>query len=581
VALALAGYAWERAPVERNEAVARFELTLVGDPSGASEPLSSIAMSPDGRTIAFVATSERQIFLRRLDDVQVTPVPSTGGAYSLAFSPDGNSIAFVTRSKGVRVVRLADHAITSLVDSPGGENITAAWFGDDQIVLTSPDPEDPTRVILARIPATGGQRRRLCRPNEATGEHSQLFPYPLHGRDIVLYTSVGVNGAADLRLADVRLAVCDTKRGTTRLLGESGREIVGVLENRLIFVRSDGTLMGVPFDERSALLRGAPTRLVDGVQLNFARAAVALSATGTLAYVTGSPSSQLVLVSGESTPTPLGVERRAFRHPRVSPDGRRIAVDITGKDNIDVWVYDTVSRTVTRLTSDSNNARPEWTPDGRRVVFISDRDANRFAIWWQLADGSGGAEKVFASANPIREVIPTPDGQALVFREDHPERQRDIYLLPLTGRRSPVPILTTEADELMPRLSPDGRWLAYQSDESGRPEIYLRSFPGPGARVQVSANGGTEPMWARDGRRLFYRSNRSVIAASLQMLRQAAPDVTARDVVADGDYLQSPYDQQYDVTPDGRTLLMLTSSANGARFVVVLNWLRELRAKVQ
>jgi serine/threonine-protein kinase len=547
----------------------------VDGPSGASGPLSSIALSPDGRTIAFVATSERQIFLRRLDDLQITPVPGTGGTYSLAFSPDGNAIAFVTRSK-FRVLRLADLAITSLLDSPGGENVAAAWLRDDEIVLTIDDPEDLSRVILARMPAAGGPRRRLCRSNGAMGERHQEFPYPLRGRDIVLYTSVRDNASADFRLA-----VCDTNSGTTRLLGEPGREVVGVLEDRLIFVRSDGTLMGVPFDERRVRLRGKPTRLVDGVQMGFTRAAAALSRTGALAYVTGSPASRPVLVSKDSTPRALPVEGRTFGHPRFSPDGRRIAFDIMDAGKYDVWVYDTAARTVTRLTSNGNNARAEWTPDGRRVIFISDREANRFAIWWQPADGSGGAEEVFASAYPIREVVPTPDGQALVFREDHRERQRDIYLLPLRGRRSPVPLLASEADELMPRLSPDGHWLAYQSDESGRPEVYLRAFPGPGARVQVSADGGTEPMWARDGRRLFYRSGRSVIAASLQASSQAAPSVTARDVVANGDYLQSPYYQEYDVTPDGRKLLMLTSSANGARFVVVLNWLRELRAKVQ
>jgi len=567
-----AGWGWARRPVPNDAPVGRFNLALPGEPRPAPDP-TTLAVAPDGRTIAFVslAAGTRQLFLRRLDDMTTRVVPGIVNAYDVAFSPDAKSLAFVSDAR-LRTVRLADGAVTPLSDVSDSYGI--AWSEDGSIIFTKPE-RGRWATALWRIPETGGEPRVLC-PVDAATERGQWSPYPLPGRDVVLYTSVGRAGSTNLRLA-----VCDTRTGATRLLGVPGVQVVGLLDGQLIYVRADGKLMGVPFDARAASVQGVPTQLVDSLRVEVTRAPVALSPNGTLAYLSGSALSQPVLVDAANVPRPITEERRVFWHPRFSPDGRHIAFDVAGPQSTDIWLYDVASRTFTRATTKGYNDRPEWSRDGKRVVFLSDQAQRGYGIWWQPIDRSTPAEEVFSGPNTIREVVATPDGKSLVFREDHPERRRDLYLLPLDAKRTPVPLVVTDADELMPRVSPGGRWLAYQSDESGQAEVYVRPFMGTGGRVQVSANGGREPLWSRDGTRVLYRQGRQVIGAVLDTTSGPTPSVTTRSVVAEGDFLSHPFHQNYDVAPDGLSLLMLAPVADDSRFVVVLNWGRELQARTR
>jgi Tol biopolymer transport system component len=241
-------------------------------------------------------------------------------------------------------------------------------------------------------------------------------------------------------------------------------------------------------------------------------------------------------------------------------------------------VYDIAAGTLARLTSEAANFRPEWTPDGRRVVFVSDR-SGEIGIWWRLADGSAPPRKVFESRDDGQEVVVAPDGAVLVYRLNQTGGSYGIRFDSLGDMSNPAPFVSSPSThELMASVSPDGRWLAHVSDETGAMEVYVRPFPGPGARYLVSAGGGSEPHWAPDGHRLFYRNGRQMLAARVTTV--PAFSVTGREVLFEGSYATSANHRNYDVAPDGRGFLMLQPDA-AAAVVVVLNWVTELRARIR
>ena len=315
---------------------------------------------------------------------------------------------------------------------------------------------------------------------------------------------------------------------------------------------------------------------MDSVAVAVNIAAAAVSGNGALAYVRSGGMSQVMSVDERGVARVLLEERRAYSHPRLSPDGRRIAFDVGRTQGSDIWVYDLSSRAFDKVTNAGVSDRPEWTPDGKKLLYSSNRQDGHYALWWQLADGSAPAELIYSAGDGIREGVATPDGQAVIYRVDTPRTNRDVFLLPLTGARTPVPLLTSPADELMPRVSPDGKWLAYVSDESGMSEVYVRPLSG-GGRVTVSVGGGMEPLWSPDGRRIFYRSGPALAAASITTSPSLA--VTATQTLFQGDYEAHPYHPNFDVGHDGKSFIMLKSAEDERRLVLVLNWVQELRQK--
>jgi Tol biopolymer transport system component len=320
-------------------------------------------------------------------------------------------------------------------------------------------------------------------------------------------------------------------------------------------------------------------QLVENVAINnstgLARAALS---RGTLFYQRGSPLSQVVLVGpGGTTRTLLG-DRRDYAFPRLSPDGRRLAVTVGTSDHRDVWLLELGSGTLTRLTTEgTTNERPEWTPDGSRVLYRSDRET-RTAIWWRPADLSARATPLLmAEGLDVFEAVVSPDSRYVVYQLD--TLGADIYSRALAGDTAPHPIATSSAAiETMPRLSPDGRWVAFITDESGRSEVVVQPFPGPGGRVQVSVTGGTEPVWSRDGHRLFYRGDGVLMAAAVRpgpTFVVAARDTVLRDTYV---FAGNPH-ANYDVMPDGSHFIFLQGAGVG-EMVVVSNWESVLRARM-
>ncbi len=345
--------------------------------------------------------------------------------------------------------------------------------------------------------------------------------------------------------------------------------------------------MAVPFDPQRLTATGEAVPVVEGVLQSpiTGAAQYSISATGSLVYVPGgirSAQSKLVWVSRNGAEQPLVAPGRSYMFPKLSPDGRRLAVNIVEQET-QVWVHDLSRETLTRLTFEgTTNAAPVWTPDGKRIAFQSNKEGPQ-NIFWQMADGSGGLERLTTSQYLNAAVSWSPDGQLLAFLEINPTTQRDIWVLRLSDRKA-QPFLQTRFNETAPRFSPDGRWLAYISDESGRFEIYVQPYPGPGGKWQISTEGGTEPMWNPNGRELFYRSGDKMMAVDIAS--QPSFSAGTPRMLFEGRYETPivPIDN-YDVSLDGQRFLMLKPSeqaqAAPTQINVVLNWFEELKRRVR
>ena len=350
--------------------------------------------------------------------------------------------------------------------------------------------------------------------------------------------------------------------------------------------------MAVPFDPQRLEVTGTAAPVVEGVLQSPVNGAAqySFSITGSLVYVPGgiqSALSRLVWVNRTGAEQPLAAPMRAYQFPRLSPDGRRVAVNIA-EQATQLWLYDLPREALTRFTFEGNtNLNPTWTPDGKRITFNSNKEGAT-NIFWQLADGSGGLERLTTSEYLQGPSSWSPDGQLLAFIEINPTTGYDIWVLrmgdPSAGSgqvRKAQPFLRTPFLESAPRFSPDGRWLAYISDESGHREIYVQPYPGPGGKWQISTEGGTEPVWNPNGRELFYRSGDKMMAVDIAT--QPGFAVGKPRMLFEGPYVPATV-TFYDVTPDGQRFLMLKPSeqapAAPTQINVVLNWFEELKQKV-
>ncbi len=341
--------------------------------------------------------------------------------------------------------------------------------------------------------------------------------------------------------------------------------------------------MVVPFDLAALEVTGDSVPVVQGVRQNAPGGAVdyGISDNGTLVYVpstsTAGLNRTLVWVDREGLATPLIEDRQAYRRPRLSPDGQRVAVEVQSVANSDIWIYDIGRGTRMRLTVEGTNQSPVWTPDGTRVTFSSNRDGPP-DLYWKPADGSGQAE-LLLNMNSQNNLVPSswsPDGESLAFYNAN--GPGDIWALPREGDASTF--VATAFDERSPMFSPDGRWLAYVSNESGRDEVYVQPYPGPGGKWPISTEGGTEPRWSADGRELFYRLGDKMMVVEVRS--EPAFSSERPQLVFEVPYLRDQFGtSNYDISPDGQRFLMIKEEGGQqAQINVVLNWFEELKRLV-
>ena len=556
---------WKRANRPDDSTVLRFQLVLpkeqlFNDALGGT----LLAISPRGDRIAYVAntptSSGSVLWLRSAEEIGVKQLLNRGDAIRTpCFSPDGMWVAF-TAGNEVRKVSVEGGPVATLATLPDLP-LGLTWGPNGFLVAGS------SAAGLFVIPERGGPARLLPK---AEGVGSDRYPVFLPDGKTVVYVSVPSGGFANARLAFA--SVADGKRVITDVAGSAP---LAALNGQLVYATLAGAVMAVPIDGDHVTVN-SPVPLVQDVVVDpNGGAKAAVSASGTLVYRSGRSENQPMIVRGGATP--LIAELRDYSSPRFSPDGKRVALTISRPEGPDVWVYDRAQNTLTKVTSEGSNQRPEWSHDGKRLLFASAR-GGQSAFWWQPADGSGAAELLYkpVEGDPYEAVL-SPDGHWLVYRTGPGGKpSRSIFAVELVGEHKSVPLVTGNSS-LTPRLSPDGHWLAYQSNESGTFEIYVRPFPGPGGKVQVSSGLGTEPLWAASGRMLYYRSGRDVVGVSVTT--GASLTLGERKVVLTGDFLQNPSHPNYDVSPDGSEFLMIRRAGEDVLTIVVHNWAREVAAK--
>ena len=555
---------WGRNGEHREESrpATRFPLSFAANERIATTMGSPVAISPDGKVIAYSGVGiggAQQLFTRALDEIRARPILDTDDAERPMFSPDGNWLAFMTRGH-FRKVPVAGGPVVALPEVSDVNG--SSWGSNDMIVVSSGG-----RLNVAS--ANGGASRAFGRLDSTTGEMGQRWPRLLADGKTVLYTSWRTG------LDNARIAVASLETGKTTQLGLSGTFPLGVAGGQLIYASVNGSLLAIPFDERSQRVTGAPKIVVENLLVSSDGAAkAALSSNGSLVYQTGKSTMRIVLADGRGGSKPLIAEPGMYEFPRFSPDGKRIAFTVSLDSATNVWTYELSSGALRQVTTGGTiNDRPEWMSDSKHLLFDSNR-RGMTEIWTQAVDGSASARPLLQLPNAqILEAVISKDGHTLVYRTG----SQDIFYRRLDGDTSAHAVAATAAGEFAPRLSPDGRFVAYSSDETGVAQVYVRPFPGLGDRFQVSVDGGTEPVWSPDGRRLFYRRNRLITAATIA----ASPrfSVAKREELFEGDFLFQGVHAEYDISPDGKQFLVMKVAASDVQTIVVQNWLSELRLK--
>jgi Tol biopolymer transport system component len=564
---------WPRTP-----AAARSLRLDIAVPAGvrlaevdAGQP--AFALAPDGGSVAFVgeAGGRRRIYVRALADLEARPVAGTEGGAHPFFSPDGEWIGFVSEGK-LRKVNLRGGEPLVLADAP---RLRGASWGADETIVFAPTADGG----LMSLHASGGPTQALTTPGNATTHRSHRWPQILPRSQGVLFGTATTSG----REEDRGVAVLRRDTGEWReLLTDASypRYVPG----HLLFARA-GSLLAVPFDLESLEVKGAPVSVLQDLRMSRRGSAVAffeMSSRGDLLYVPGyprPPDRRLVWVDRKGTVLPLTAPRRPYFRPVLSPDGRRLAVVVEGS-NDDVWVHDLERESWTRLTFEADNTDPVWASDGARMFFASNRGGayNLFAV---PADGSGVSQLLLKTENWALPGSISPEGRRLAFAQLEATSSWDVWALELDSRTA-TPFLQTAFVESFAAFDPSGRFLAYVSTESGRPEVYVRPFPGPGAKWPISSGGGTEPVWSRDGRELFYRQGSRLMVVAVGA--GSTLSVGSSQLLFEGRFEPGINGfPDYDVAPDGRRFIMVEdpdAAPPPARLVIAPGWLTELDARM-
>jgi serine/threonine-protein kinase len=547
-----------------------------------------LAIAPDGLRLVYVASNATQLLVRRLDQLVPTALTGLGVPLQPVFSPDGQWIAFFDGNAALKKVAVTGGPAVMLspTKNAGGG---ATWSPDDTIIFATVAPS----TGLLRVGASGGEPEVLTTPDDAQGEVDHGWPEVLPGGDAVLFT-VFMNGGIE----QAQVAVLDLRTRSRRVLLRGGSHAQYVAPGYLIYAVA-GTLRAVAFDLARREVTGSPVPVVEDVVIKpFGAVDASVAADGTLVYVrggpVGTPRRTLVWVDRRGREEAAAAPARGYRYPRLSPDGMKVAVEVQEEQGSDIWIWDLARQALTRFTFDpAQDIYPVWTPNGRRLAFRSTR-AMPANVFWQAADGTGAVERLTETPNEQAPYAFSPDGTRLVLREDGPKTGGDLVVLALDGERRVTSLIQTTFNERNGEISPDGRWLAYESDESGQEEIYVRPFPDVnGGHWQVSTGGGSEPLWARSGRELFYRGSDTALLGVAVAVEGSASFRTGKPVrLVEGRYYAGAGSgaapgRTYDVSPDGLRFLMVKegggadqTAAAPPSIVVVQHWVEELKRLV-
>jgi serine/threonine protein kinase len=529
----------------------------------------SFAVNPPGTEIVFAADEKgrSRLFRRRLAESTAVAIPGADDATGPFFSPDGAWLGF-TQSGRLKKMPAAGGEVIDVSDSRGGQG--GAFAPDSSVIFNRAHG-----MGLMRAPADGSGPTVLTTPDAAKGEAGHHWPHMLPDGKHVIFT-YEVDGKP---YSDARIMLLSLDTGERRLLLDGGTDARFVPTGHLLYWH-EGAVWSVPFDTSRLQVTGQATAVLRDVMIVEANghALFSTAATGVLVYLSGRDPRQetaIMLVDRSGAARALTKERRAFATVGVSPDGQRIATTVVAA-NDSIWTMDTDRGTPSRITFQAEVSRPTWSPDGAHLALAVYTGGQPQQLFVMPSDGSTPPMPLRRSTSTAREYPEswTANGNLLAFRRAEPS-VGDIWVMEMSGEHKARPVLATPFDEVQARFSPDGQWLAYASNESGRYEVYVKAFPGPGPKRTVSVDGGTDPRWRGDGREIFFRHDDAVLAANVAVapdLRVSLPRVlfTARFVYSDGW-------ASWDVMSDGRAFLLPQNFAQPrSTITLVQNWFEEL-----
>jgi serine/threonine-protein kinase len=562
----------------------RFPLGAAPSPRLTTGEASVVVVSPDGTRVVYVSAGEvvvgGQLYVRQLDQLEAVPLRG-GVGINPFFSPDGNWVGFRGANVDDNLYRVSILGGPPVTLSEGIGGIAgASWGPDETIVLASFNPGP-----LFRLPAAGGERQPLT--ELADGETAHRWPEFLPGGEAVLFTVVKGAGAENMEIW-----VLDLTSDQRTLLIPGGSNPHYAPTGHLVY-GADGTLRAVPFDLDRLEVTGDPIPVLEGVVTDDTGAAqFSIAQDGSLAYVTGEAGGEaprsLVWVDRQGNEEQVAAEPLPYTSVQLSPDGQRVVAQVGSTPiDSDLVVYDLARETPSLLTFDPEaDFYPIWTPDGARIVWSSNRAAGgaTYDIVWKAADGTGQVEHLTTSANQQSAYSWSADGQTLVMVEQRPETAVDIGLLSMDGEGTIEWVLEGPSEEGWPDVSPDGRWMAYTTNESGQDEVFVTQFPNVGdGRWKVSQDGGLAPQWGPDSRELFFQTRDGTMMVAANETESAFSGTPVPLFGRPYWILVGAYPPRaFDISPDGQQLLVIKEGAVTADQVeppeikIVLNWFEEL-----
>jgi serine/threonine protein kinase/Tol biopolymer transport system component len=567
VSFAIAGLGLYVRRAASDPPVVRFDVTT--PPS--SDP-TSFALSPDGHQLVFVANADGvpMLWLRPLDQTTAQLLAGTDGASYPFWAPDGRAIAFFADGK-LKRLDLGGGTPQMLADAPTGRGGT---WNRDGVILFTPNGQLGTASILMRVPATGGPVTPVT--HLAAGQLSHRWPQFLpDGHRFLFFSAYGLPGGVGVYQGSL-------DGGEPKRLLETESAAFYAPQRLLLFVRQSA-LVAVPFDPDRGVLGGDPALLAEsvGTDLSVARGVFSISSSGILAHrATTGQRRQLVWMNRAGTA--LGTvgprDENNLGDPELSPDGRTVVVRRNVHSNVDVWLMDTTRGAPTPFTFDHSDQGAVWSPDARRIAFMSNRNGGPFELFEKEASGATGEQPLRAEVE--MPLSWSPDGRFLLCSKNNAKTGFDLWALPMTDERKPIPVAQTRFNERRGQFSPDGRWVAYESNDSGVFQIYVQPFPASGGKWQVSTDGGTQVRWRHDGKELFYiASDRRLMAVSItagadgQTLNPGEPVPLFLTHLAHGPGIPENR-SQYAVARDGRFLMNVSveEAVTAPPITVVVNW---------